>query len=73
MGRFEDVKIEIVIGKDCASDRRYPDDFFTNFEGINAFRDQPVRQTMAASGTISERDRFQALWSTEYLFHLFSY
>lgn len=55
MGSFEDIEIEIVIGEDRASDRGYPDDFFTNIEGLYRFRNQTVGQAVSASRAIPEK------------------
>jgi hypothetical protein len=54
MGRFENVEIKIVIGKNRTSYGCDPDDLFTNIEGIDTLRDEPVGEAMPAPGAIAK-------------------
>lgn len=69
MGALDDVKVEIVVGKDRAAHRSYADRSFPKGEFVDAFGDNPVENAVAASRTEAERDILQAFGSSEKHLH----
>jgi hypothetical protein len=54
MGNFDHVDVEIVVGKNSASDGCDADGSVANAERIDRFRNDSVKNSMTASGTIAE-------------------